>query len=82
VCIRYRGNVYTEPLPSNDRGIFIEPSRCLATIGGCTYRHTDWCEGLFNQTVELGSGAVIHVPSFIKIGSGIRKLMGGIHTHT
>jgi hypothetical protein len=25
VCIRYRGNVSIEPLPSNDRGIFTEP---------------------------------------------------------
>jgi hypothetical protein len=25
VCIRYRVNVSTEPLPSNDRGIFTEP---------------------------------------------------------
>jgi hypothetical protein len=25
VCIRYRGNVSTEPLPSNDRGIFTGP---------------------------------------------------------
>jgi hypothetical protein len=25
VCIHYRGNVSTEPLPSNDRGIFTEP---------------------------------------------------------
>jgi hypothetical protein len=25
MCIRYRGNVSTEPLPSNYRGIFIEP---------------------------------------------------------
>jgi hypothetical protein len=25
----------------------------------------------------MGSGAVIYVPSFIKIGSGIHKLMGG-----
>jgi hypothetical protein len=24
-CIRYRCNVSTEPLPSNDRGIFTEP---------------------------------------------------------
>jgi hypothetical protein len=37
----------------------------------------------------MGSGAVIYVPSFIKIGPGIQKLMGGgggaqthIHTHT
>jgi hypothetical protein len=25
----------------------------------------------------MGSGAVIYLPSFIKIGSGIQKLMGG-----
>jgi hypothetical protein len=30
----------------------------------------------------LGSGAVIYVPSFINIGSGVQKLIGGIHTHT
>jgi hypothetical protein len=29
----------------------------------------------------MGSGAVIYVPSFIKIGSGIQKLIGGIHGH-
>jgi hypothetical protein len=52
VCIRYRGNVSTEPLPRNDWGIFTEPSRCLtttrgflpsrclATIGGYTDSHT------------------------------------------
>jgi hypothetical protein len=27
VCIRYRGNVSSEPLPSNDRGIFTDPLR-------------------------------------------------------
>jgi hypothetical protein len=27
--------------------------------------------------VEMGSGAMTHIPSFIKIGSAIRKLMGG-----
>jgi hypothetical protein len=27
----------------------------------------------------MGSGAVIYLPSFIKIGSGIQKLIGGIH---
>jgi hypothetical protein len=36
----------------------------------------------------MGSGAVIYVPSFIKIGSGVQKLMEGwggytdTHTHT
>jgi hypothetical protein len=28
----------------------------------------------------MGSGAVIFVPSLIKIGSDIQKLIGGIHT--
>jgi hypothetical protein len=37
----------------------------------------------------MGSGAVIYVPSFMKIGSGVQKLIGGYavrhtdkHTHT
>jgi hypothetical protein len=32
----------------------------------------------------MGSGAVIYVPSFIKIDSGVQKLIRGIrrHTHT
>jgi hypothetical protein len=34
----------------------------------------------------MGSGAVIYVPSFIKIGSSVQKLIGGgdtqTHTHT
>jgi hypothetical protein len=29
--------------------------------------------------VEMNSGAMMYIPSFIKIGSGIQKLMGGIH---
>jgi hypothetical protein len=27
--------------------------------------------------VEMGSGAMIHIPGFIKTGSGIQKLVGG-----
>jgi hypothetical protein len=27
--------------------------------------------------VEIGSDAMMYIPSFIKIGSGIRKLIGG-----
>jgi hypothetical protein len=27
--------------------------------------------------VGMGSGAMIYIPSFIKIGSGIQKLIGG-----
>jgi hypothetical protein len=29
----------------------------------------------------MGSGVVIYVPSFVEIGSGIQKLIGGIHRH-
>jgi hypothetical protein len=31
--------------------------------------------------VELGSGAVIYIPSYINIGSGIQKLMEGYTDH-
>jgi hypothetical protein len=30
-------------------------------------------------SVEMSSGAMIFIPSFIKIGSTIQKLIGGIH---
>jgi hypothetical protein len=30
---------------------------------------------------EIGSGDMLDIPSFIKIGSGIKKLMWGIHRH-
>jgi hypothetical protein len=33
--------------------------------------------------VEMGSGVMMYIPSFVKISSGIQKLMGrGIHRHT
>jgi hypothetical protein len=35
--------------------------------------------------VEMGSGALIYIPSFIKTGSAIKKLIRGYtyrHTHT
>jgi hypothetical protein len=32
--------------------------------------------------VEMGSSTTIHIPSFIKIGSGIHELVGGdLETH-
>jgi hypothetical protein len=30
---------------------------------------------------EVRSGAMIYIPNLIKIGSGIQKLIVGIHTH-
>jgi hypothetical protein len=36
-----------------------------------------------NYAVEMGSSSMIHIPSFIKIGSGIQKsLKGDTHTDT
>jgi hypothetical protein len=32
--------------------------------------------------IEMGSGAMIYMPSFIKIGSGIQKLITGFHRNT
>jgi hypothetical protein len=33
--------------------------------------------------VEMGSGAMIYIPSFIKTGSGVQKLIrGDTQTHT
>jgi hypothetical protein len=33
------------------------------------------------DTVEIGLGVMIYIPSFIKIGSGTQKLLRGIHRH-
>jgi hypothetical protein len=66
-CIRCRVNVSTQPLPSTE---------CRDTH---TDAHTD--ERIYELRVEMGSVAVIYVPSFIKIGSGIQKLVDGIHKH-
>jgi hypothetical protein len=58
---------FTEALPSNDRRD--------------THTDTDLWEGFIKYAVEMGSGAMIYIPSVIKIGSGIQKLIGGIHRH-
>jgi hypothetical protein len=34
------------------------------------------------HAAEMGSGAVIYIQSFIKIGSGTQKLIGGVHINT
>jgi hypothetical protein len=58
------------------------PNRCVATIGGYTYRHIDQWEGFMKYAVEMGSDAMIYIPSIIKTGSGIQKLIkGDIHTY-
>jgi hypothetical protein len=55
VCIRYRGNVSTEPLPSNDRRIFTEPlssnDKGICLPSRC---HQRW--GIHIQTHRLMGG--------------------------
>jgi hypothetical protein len=53
---------YTEPLPSNDTGYT------------CKHR---LMEGIVKYAVEIGSGAVVHIRSFKKVGSGIDNLIRG-----
>jgi hypothetical protein len=59
----------------------LEPRR-FTTLWASTAHtdtQTDWRD-FFNQAIEVGSGAVIYVASFIKIGSGVQMLIGG-YTH-
>jgi hypothetical protein len=44
--------------------------------GGYTDRHTDWWEGFTKYAVEMGSGVMTYIPSFMNTGSAIQKLMG------
>jgi hypothetical protein len=50
--------VFTEPLPSNHGDIYIEIHRLMG--------------GIYEIAVEMGSGAMIYIPSSIKIGSVIQ----------
>jgi hypothetical protein len=55
-----RGNVFTEPLPGNDRGINVQ---------------------IMIYAIKMGSNSMIYIPSFIKIDSGIQKLIRDLQTH-
>jgi hypothetical protein len=52
-------------------------SHYLAVTGGYKYGHTDCWEGFMKYAIEMVSGAMIHIPSVIKIGWVIQKLIGG-----
>jgi hypothetical protein len=39
-------------------------------------------EGIVKYPVEMVSGGMKYIPCFIQIGTGFRKLLEGIHTHT
>jgi hypothetical protein len=42
-----------------------------------THTNTEWWEEFMKYAFEMASGAIIYIPSFIKIGSSIGKLMEG-----
>jgi hypothetical protein len=107
--VRCCRNVFTESLPSNDKGIrrprfsfdtirtaqkatpptiilllgaFVAIgtcllSCCLATIRGNAHTDTDYRDEFIKYTVDMGSDTMIHIPSFIKIGSDVQKLRRG-----
>jgi hypothetical protein len=56
-------------------------NRCVATIGD-TQIDTDQWKRFINYAIEMGSGAMIHMPSYIKTGSNFQKSKGWIHKHT
>jgi hypothetical protein len=53
----------------------------LNSLRGCNVGITN-LRDFFKYAVEMGSSAMMYIPSFIKIGSGIQKLFGGGVTHT
>jgi hypothetical protein len=48
---------------------------------GDIHTDTDCSKGFMKYAVEIGSGVMIYTLRFIKIDSGIQKLMGGIPRH-
>jgi hypothetical protein len=72
VYIRFRGKVLTEPLPTNDT------IRWPAIIGD---KQTDERD-LRSTPLRWAQMTYMDIPSFIKIGSGIQKVIGRSHRHT
>jgi hypothetical protein len=61
-------------------GTFL-PSRCLANDRTDTHTDTQTDGEVFiKYTIEMGSGAMIYVPNFVNIGSGIQKLVRRIYS--
>jgi hypothetical protein len=56
---------FAEPLPSKSRRDTHTDTQANGTA-------------FMKHAVEMSSGVMIYIPSFIKIGSGIQKLIGGI----
>jgi hypothetical protein len=57
--------------------VTILPRLCLATTGGIHIETRRQIEGFMQYAVEMGSGVMIYIPRFIKVGSGIQNLIWG-----
>jgi hypothetical protein len=63
--------VFTEPLLAKILGIHMQTHKMM---GG-------W-RGIIKHATEMGSGVMIYIPSFTKIGSGNYTFTGGKYTDT
>jgi hypothetical protein len=68
LCIHCRGNVFTDPLPGNEAWIHIQTHRLMGMI--------------YEDVVEMDSGVMTCIPSFMNIGSDVQKWIRGFHRHT
>jgi hypothetical protein len=60
--------VFTEPLPRKGRGIHYT-------------EHLSGRIGFMKYSIEMDPGAMIYIPSFIKIYSGLQNIVEGIHMY-
>jgi hypothetical protein len=66
VCIHFPGNVFIQPLHSDNMGDTHTHTHTGIQIVGRELR---------SNAIQMGSGAMIYISSFMKIGSGIQKLI-------
>jgi hypothetical protein len=57
-------------------GTGVQARLCLSNLRDCNVGIID--ERFMKYAVQMGSGAMIYKPSFIKTGSGIQTLLGDI----
>jgi hypothetical protein len=82
VCVRCRGRMFAEPLPSNGRLFWLRYSGFQASCyiassfkaAQQVLRLSCWWEEFINYPVEMRSGAMIYIPSFSKIRKLAKKL--------
>jgi hypothetical protein len=67
-----------DPIENDASNNFYLTSRCLTTIVGIYIQTHRW-EEFMKYAVQIGLGVMIcsYIPSFVKIGLGIQKLIGG-----